>query len=200
MRDGVRAGRPPTVREVQAALGFAAVQSAKAHLDALIADGQLAKIPGARGFALPGLARAAPLVHVPILGRVAAGALTTASEEHEGTIAIEARRPGGETHGEDELFALRVRGHSMRDAGILHGDLVIVQRQTTARDGDIVVALVGDEATVKTLRRRPGRLELVPANPDFTPIVIRAPEEALILGKVIEVRRQLDGTSSPKRR
>ena len=86
----------------------------------------------------------------------------------------------------DELFGLRVHGDSMRDAGILDGDLVLVRRQPRAHTGEIVVALVGDEATVKRLRMRGRRVELHPENPDYEPIVPH-PRDVTLLGKVIEV-------------
>jgi repressor LexA len=175
--------QPPSVRDVQQALGFKAVQSAREQLEALVREGRLTKRPGqARGYALPG-----PLSvqRIPLLGRVPAGGLKTAVEEHEGHVYVQARgRP-------EELFALRVQGESMRGAGILDGDIVIVRRQAQAASGDVVVALVEDEATVKRLRLRSGRVELHPDNPAFTPIVVD-PENVRLLGKVIEVRRQLE--------
>jgi SOS-response transcriptional repressor LexA len=93
--------------------------------------------------------------------------------------------------GSGQLFALRVQGESMTGAGILPGDIAIVRSQPTANNGDIVVALVDDEATVKTLRFREGRIELHPENPDYEPI-IPAPDECVILGKVIETRRYVE--------
>ncbi|MBP2680732.1 MAG: regulatory protein LexA, partial [Candidatus Krumholzibacteriota bacterium] len=93
--------------------------------------------------------------------------------------------------GSGQLFALRVHGESMIGAGILPGDLVIVRSQATAQSGEIVVALIGDEATVKRLRLRRGRIELHPENPAFEPI-IPGPNECTILGKVIEIRRHLE--------
>lgn len=193
VRQRLMEGRSPTVREVQAALGFRAVQSAKEHLDRLVAEGRLSRASGvSRGYRLPELAdRRTALRLVPILGRVQAGLLSPAAEDHEGYVALETRRVGGKSH-QDPWFALKVRGESMTGVGILPGDLVIVRRQSTASSGDIVVALVGEEATVKTLRMKPGRVELHPANPDFETIVIQAPEEVSILGKVVEVRRSLD--------
>ena len=89
-----------------------------------------------------------------------------------------------------EVFALRVQGESMIGAGILPGDLVLVHRQPTAQSGDIVVALVENEATVKTFKQCDERIELHPSNPLFTPIILDA-EAVVILGKVIEVRRTL---------
>ena len=121
---------------------------------------------------------------VPLLGRVQAGALSTAVEDLEGHIPARSKSS-------EDLFALTVRGESMIEAGILPGDIVIVRSQPTAESGEIVVALVGDEATVKTLRLRRGRVELHPENPAFEPI-IPEPDECSILGKVIEVRRALE--------
>jgi repressor LexA len=184
VRERILRDHPPTVREVQHAMGFRAVQSAREHLEALVAEGRLKKRPGARGYGLPA-PDGAPAIFVPLLGRVQAGALTTATEDLEGYIPVESRRP------DDELFALRVRGESMTGAGILPGDLVIVRRQSTAQPGDIVVALAEDEATVKRLRLRRGRYELHAENPDFEPQVL-SPGEWQLLGKVIEVRRHLD--------
>ncbi len=195
-------GDPPTVREVQAAFHFKAVQSAREHLEALVTDGLLAKAPGrARGYRLPDDDNAAPAVLVPLLGRVQAGSLTTALEEPEGYLSISFRSSSSR---DEQRFALRVRGDSMTGAGILDGDVVFVRRQSSADDGDVVVAIVGDEATVKTFRRRPapthqegraprneGRVELHPANPDFA-VIVPPPDELHLLGKVIEVRRYLE--------
>lgn len=189
VRDRILSGTPPTVREVQAHFGFRAVQSARGHLEALVREGLLDKEPGkARGYRLPAHSPY-PTVLVPLLGRVQAGALTTASEHPDGYLPVQSARSA---QGRDELFALRVRGESMRDAAILPGDVVIVQRQEDARSGDIVVALVEEEATVKRLKLQAGRVELHPANPAFDPIV-PDPAEVRILGKVIEVRRYLEG-------
>ena len=186
VRDRILSGVPPTTREVQQQFGFRAVQSARDYLEALVRDGLLDKEPSkARGYRLP--ARGGrPTLLIPLLGRVQAGNLTTASEDPEGFVAVQSTRERG------ELFALRVRGESMREAAILPGDVVIVHRQPTALSGDIVVALVEEEATVKRLKVRGGRIELHPANPAFDPIV-PDPAQVRILGKVIEVRRYLEG-------
>jgi len=159
VRERLFAGRPPTIREVQHAFSFRAVETARGHLETLVREGRLAKRNGeARGFTLPELP--APKL-VPILGRVQAGALSTAVQDLEGYIPVES------THVSQDLFALRVNGESMTGAGICPGDLVVVRRQATASSGEIVVALVEDEATVKRLRIRKGRIELHPENPDF---------------------------------
>jgi repressor LexA len=129
--------------------------------------------------------RSVETVLVPLLGRVPAGALDAAVEDPEGYLPIRSRRSAG------ELFALRVRGESMTGAGILPGDVVIVRRQRTAGSGEIVVALVGDEATVKRLYLRRKRVELHAENPEFEPIV-PDPRELTLLGKVVEVHRRLE--------
>ncbi|GAB4222846.1 MAG: transcriptional repressor LexA [Acidobacteriota bacterium] len=187
VRERLLAGEPPTVREVQRQFGFRAVESARAHLEALVREGLLEKAPGrARGWRLPGPpGGGGPPRLVPLLGRVQAGDLQAAIEDPEGWLPV-GSRPAAE-----ELFALRVRGESMTGAGILPGDIVVVRRQPDARPGEIVVALVGDEATVKTLRRRGRRIVLEPANPAFEPIV-PDPRELQLLGKVVEVHRYLE--------
>ena len=185
VRDRILAGMPPTTREVQEHFGFHAVQSARRHLEALVRDGMLDKEPGkARGYRLPS-GSGHPTVLIPLLGHVQAGSLTTAVEDLEKFIAVQSSAD------RRNLFALRVRGDSMRDVGIFPGDIVIVHRQETAHSGDIVVALVDDEATVKRLKVLDRRIELHPANPAFDPISL-TPDEILILGKVIEIRRYLE--------
>jgi len=182
MRERLLGGRCPTVREVQARFRFKAVQSAREHLERLVEEGRLDKRPGeARGYRLPG--RAAAMAMVPVLGRVPAGPVDLAVEDLEGYVPFEGER-------DDDLFGLRVKGDSMRDAGILDGDLAIVRKQDHAQNREIVVALVGEEATVKTLRRFGRRVELHPANPAHVPIV-PDPGEFSLLGKVIEIRRTL---------
>jgi repressor LexA len=183
VRDRILAGRPPTVREVQETFGFHAVETARSHLENLINEGKLMHEPGkSRGYRLP---EARNVLHIPLLGRVQAGPLTTAVEEPEGYVPVMQKRERG------ELFALRVQGESMIGAGILPGDVAIVRRQPSADSGDIVVALVGDEATVKRLKISRRRIELHAENPAFPPI-IPPPREVVILGKVIEIRRYLE--------
>jgi len=184
VRDRLARGEPPTVREVQRQFGFRAVQTAREHLEALVRDGRLAKEPGrARGYRL--VERGEPTALVPLLGRVPAGPLDAAIEDPDGWIAARVRR------GSDGLFALRVHGDSMVGAGILPGDVVVVRRQPRAEPGDLVVARVGDEATVKRLRVRGRRVELHAENPAYAPIV-PDPAETAVLGKVVEVHRFLE--------
>ncbi len=207
VRDRLLDGFPPTVREIQDAFGFRAVQTVQAHLERLVTEGRLAKQKGkARGYTLPtGTPERPATFFVPLLGRVQAGDLNAAIEDCEGYVAVQQR--GSEsprTHLPQEgssayhhnspsqgaLFALRVRGESMTGVGILPGDTVIVRSQPTANSGDIVVALIGDEATVKTLRIQQNQIILQPENPAFDPI-IPEPDTCTILGKVIEIRRTL---------
>lgn len=198
MRDRLLSGRPPTVREIRDAFGFSATQTVHAHLRALVAQGRLEQDRTSdkgrsRGYRLssrPGENGQVRLV--PLLGRVQAGALTEAIEEPEGYLTVRTRRSS------DELFGLRVRGESMVGAGILPGDVVVVRKQASADSGDIVVAMVEDEATVKRLSRAGGKILLLPENPEFAPI--EPPLGALLLlGKVIEVRRFLEGGSRDSR-
>ncbi len=194
VRDRIAAGASPTVREVQRAFGFRAVQSARQHLEALVGEGRLTKEAGtARGYRLPaggpGGADSGPVGavrYIPRLGRVQAGALQEAIEDPDGWLPV-----SGRVQPDEEMFALTVRGESMRGAGILPGDTVIVRRQAVARDGEIVVAMVAGEATVKRLKLSAGRIVLQPENPDFAPIEIAPDTEIRILGRVVEVRRQL---------
>lgn len=179
-------GLPPTVREVCEAFNFRAVETARQHLERLVTEGRLAKRKGkARGYCLPTGMKSDPVtIAIPLLGRVQAGGLMTAVEDIEGYVPVQSRGSG-------ELFALTVEGKSMTGAGIFPGDIAIVRHQPTADSGDIVVALVGDEATVKRLRIKKNKIELHPENPDFKPIV-PDPDHLVILGKVIEIRRNID--------
>jgi repressor LexA len=188
VRRRIESGRPPTLREVQEALGLRAVESARAHLMQLVEEGKLLKDDGvARGWRLP-KEQTSRTRHVPVLGRVPAGAVSEAIEEQEGVVPFDLSRLSGTNH---ELFALRVHGESMRDAGILPGDLVIVDAKAQARHRDVVVARIDGDATVKRLVIAKGRPELHPENPAFDPIVPAPGDDFAILGKVIEVRRHL---------
>jgi repressor LexA len=180
----LEAGDPPSIREVQTAMKFKAVETARSHLEALVAEGKLVKRGStSRAYALPAeLWSAARSCRVPLLGSVQAGNLTLAVQEPEGYLQVEHMRYG------EELFALRVQGESMSGAGILPDDFIIARRQSIAQEGDIVVALVDEEATVKRLRYSGKNVVLAPENPAFEPIVL-SPENVTLLGKVVEVRR-----------
>ncbi len=189
VRQRILEGHPPTVREVQAQFGFAAVESARQHLKALVEAGDLLQLSGrARGYALP-LGGRPRRYSVPILGQVQAGALTTALEDPQGFLDLPLRQPDA------QHFVLRVAGESMVGAGINPGDLLLVRRASVARHGAIVVALVDDEATVKRLKLTPNKVILAPENPNFTQVEFS--EGALcLLGVVVEVHRYLEGAPS----
>jgi repressor LexA len=189
-------GVPPTVREIGQHFRITP-RAAFDHLRALERKGELQRRASAgrtsRALTVVGPARAPQPAHhaVPILGRIAAGALTTAAEDREGELPIAAGALPG--RGED-LFALRVRGQSMVGAHIVDGDLVLVRRQDSAQPNDIVVALVdsveGGEATVKRFLRDGPRIVLKPENPAMSPIVVDPAERPVkILGKVIGLLR-----------
>ncbi len=183
-----RTGAPPTRAEIASALGFRSANAAEEHLQALARKGVIELVGGtSRGirlqsdtlrslnasrvkqFSLP-LPNLSQLT-LPLIGRVAAGSPILAQEHVDQTFVLEAhlfaRRPD---------YLLKVRGMSMRDAGILDGDLLAVQKSTEAKNGQIVVARLGDEVTVKRLRRSRNGIELIPENPDFD-IIHVSPEQ-----------------------
>jgi len=177
-------GFPPTIREIGEAFRISSTNGVRYYLNMLEKGGHLKR----SGRISRGIGPTAPVATagIPILGRVAAGQPILAEENHEGT--IETAQMFGDPRG---LFALKVRGDSMIDAGILAGDYVVVRHQGTANAGDIVVALVGDEATVKYYRPREDSVELVPANPKYEPIVVAEETDFQILGTVRGVIRTI---------
>ena len=190
-----RHGYPPTVREIGEAVGLASPSTVHAHLANLERAGLLRRDPTKpRALELVGHRREAVPAHaldetprLPLLGQIAAGSPLLAEENVEDEIAVP------EPLGRGADFLLKVTGDSMIEAGILDGDTVVVQRQQDARDGEIVVALVGadesaDEATVKTFYRESGRVRLQPENSSLAPIYA---DHVQILGRVIGVFRSL---------
>ena len=169
-------GYAPSVREIGAAVGLRSTASVSYHIQALQEKGLLLS-PGAKGRKRSIVTNVRP-GQIPVVGVVTAGVPILAVENQEGTIAWE---------GDPKCFALRVRGDSMINAGILSGDKVVVRPQQTAMDGQIVVARIGDEATVKRLRRRDGQIWLMPENENYPPI---DGTEAEIIGLVKAVVRE----------
>lgn len=169
-------GYSPSVREIGAAVGLRSTASVSYHLQALQEKGLLAT-PGAKGRKRAIVTTQRP-GQIPVVGLVTAGLPILAVENQEGTISWD---------GDPNCFALRVRGDSMINAAILSGDLVVVRPQQSADDGQIVVARIGDEATVKRLRRRSGEVWLMPENDNYFPIDGR---EAEIIGIVKAVIRE----------
>lgn len=198
-RSIARTGAPPTRAEIASELGFRSANAAEEHLQALARKGVIELVGGTsrgirlkagtlrtvnesrrddvqRGSGKSGLPFNLPLpgleqLVLPLIGRVAAGSPILAQEHVEQTYAVEpslfARKPD---------YLLRVRGMSMKDIGILDGDLLAVARAREARNGQIVVARIGDEVTVKRFQRTPQGIQLLPENPDFEPILV-SPEQ-----------------------
>jgi repressor LexA len=173
-------GAPPTLREIGKHVGIRSTNGVCYHLDRLEREGAIQRRPGrARGIAFP-------RPRVPILGRIAAGNPVFSPENSEGAFDL------GIVGRALPDFALRVSGDSMRDAGILEGDLVLVRRDPSPRDGEIVVAMIGDETTVKRFFREKRRILLKPENPRFKPIAVtESSPELQILGRVVGVFREI---------
>lgn len=166
IRDSLRShNRPPTVREIASHFNFKSPKAATDHLDALERKGYIHRRSSkARNIELPeGLAPQS----IPILGRIAAGEPVLAVEEIDGAVSL-----SGMFDPSPNTFALTVNGDSMRDAGILDGDYVIVEKGGVVRDGTIAVALLGDEATVKRVYFEAGQIRLQPENPAFEERVV----------------------------
>lgn len=180
-----KSGQSPTVREIAKELGVRSTCTAHKHLAALEKKGLITKSAyGYRSIELPGeySPRQTRFVSVPLVGRIAAGQPLLAAENIDGFIPI----PSDMAQGED-FFALKVQGDSMRDAGIFHGDIIVARQQSTANNGDIVVALLEDEATVKKFFRENGHIRLQPENPAYAPIIT---QNVQVLGKVALSIRQ----------
>jgi repressor LexA len=190
-------GYPPTVRDIGKAVGLASSSTVHAHLANLEKIGLLRRDPskpraielldrvdrvvgGAVESALRGISRADSL---PLLGSVAAGAPMLAEENIEDYVSVPEVAGGG-----DGQYLLRIRGDSMKDAGILDGDYVVVHSQDTAQDGDIVVALLGEEATVKRFFRESDHIRLQPENETMEPI---RSKEVKVLGRVVGLLRSV---------
>jgi repressor LexA len=184
-------GYPPSVREIADAVGLASPSTVHAHLEALQRKGYIRKdatkpraieISYAPGVG-PSDSRSG-VRHVPLLGRIAAGVPIQAVEEIEEVVAVPASLIGDGT-----FFMLKVKGDSMHDAGIQDGDLVVIRKQDDANNGEIVAAMLEDEATVKTLVRQGNKTILRPENPAYEPIEVDG--EGRILGKVVALMRSM---------
>ena len=170
-------GYPPTRVDIAKVLGFKSPNAAEDHLRALARKGAIEMIPGAsRGIRLPDQDDDAPEDRLPVIGRVAAGAPVLALENIEDHCQID---PGFFQPRADYL--LRVQGMSMRDIGILDGDLLAVHRTAVARNGQIVVARIGDEVTVKRFHKQGRKVSLFAENPDFAPIAVDLGEQELTI-------------------
>jgi repressor LexA len=181
-------GYPPTVREIGEAVNLSSSSTVHAHLKSLEESGIIKRdavltraiklLPGTLTWA-----KAQRVISLPVLGRVAAGKPTLAVEDFEETFPLPQEFLGG-----SDGFMLRVRGDSMIEDGIQDGDLVVVRRQETAENGDTVVALLENEATVKRFYRENGSIRLQPANSTMEPIIVN---NAAIIGKVVGLVRKM---------
>jgi repressor LexA len=192
-RYSAKYGYPPTVRDIGKAVGLASSSTVHAHLSNLEKLGLLRRDPskpraiemlersvGTAVESVKGIVRPEGL---PLLGSVAAGQPMLAEENIEDYVPVPDMAGGG-----DGNYLLRIRGESMKDAGIIEGDFVVVHSQETARDGDIVVALLGEEATVKRYFREPDHIRLQPENETMEPI---RSKEVKVLGKVVGLMRSV---------
>lgn len=188
-------GWPPTIREIGENFKIASTNGVRTILSALTKKGYIRRMPlVSRGIELVkkekhsfDYARKRAYLAVPLVGRIAAGLPTLAVENIEGSIAVDRSfLPGG------DVFSLKVVGDSMKDSGIFDGDYVLARVQSTAEKGDIVVAVIGEEATVKTYVPQKNRVRLEPANPAFEPIIVNPRDsEFRIAGKVIGLLRRM---------
>jgi len=160
-------GHSPSLREISEYLGLSSHSSAQDYVEALVRKGALERSPKHRGLRLPQRSRLPAATSLPLVGRVAAGSPIMSEGNIEANYAVDPAlfRPRAD-------FLLRVVGLSMRDIGIVDGDLVAVHRAQTAHDGSIVIARLDDEITVKRLKHDGQRLLLLPENPDFEPIEV----------------------------
>ncbi len=186
-------GYPPTIRELGGRLGIKSLRGVTTHLDAIAKKGFLKREPRARSIRLVDLV--APFeqaIRVPVVGRIRAGQPILAQEQVEGHVVVDGSWLGTSVSANAaQHFALKVHGDSMINAGILDGDFVIVRQQPAAEQGEIVVALLDDEATVKRFFKEGDQVRLQPEHPTMEPLLITKSQALAILGKVVAVFRNL---------
>lgn len=179
-------GYPPSVREICTAVGLKSTSTVHGHLERLEKKGYIRRDPTKpRAIEiLDDFINKKEMINVPVVGRVTAGQPILAVENIDDTFPL----PLDYIRSNNEVFMLRVQGESMIEAGILDGDYIIVEQKSTAINGDIVVALIGDEATVKTFYKESGYIRLQPQNSSMAPILVK---DVKILGKVIGLFRRI---------
>ncbi len=182
-------GFPPTVREIADGLGFKSINNVRQHLQLIEKKGFLRISSGkARGIDITaqfGKVASGNGVEVPLIGRVAAGSPIVAEENIEGTVTLDRTLFKG-----DGLFTLRVRGESMQDIGVFDGDIAVVKQQPGAADGEVVVAIVDGEATLKRFFKKNDAIVLHAENPTFKDIVVTSPKNVFIAGRLVGVIRK----------
>ncbi len=178
-------GYSPSVRDIRSALGIKSTSTVHVYLNRLEEKGLISKEDGKSRTLRVGDsgAKESAGINVPLVGSVTAGIPILAVENREGCVSFSPKVPVGD---KSSLFALRVKGESMIEAGILDGDIVVAEQTPVAENGDIVIALLGDEATVKTFYKENGRFRLQPQNKTMQPIII---DDVAILGKVVSCIR-----------
>ncbi|MCP4726662.1 MAG: transcriptional repressor LexA [bacterium] len=192
IRDWIESrGYPPTIRDIQKPFGIKSTNGVKVHLDALEKKGYIIRNPGiSRGIELTELSGKKTeddMQRIPVIGRIAAGAPILAEQNYEDELVVDNRfvRAG-------KIFALEVRGDSMVEAGIFNGDYVIAKHDASYFPGDIVVAVIGDEATVKRYYRDTDRVRLEPANSAYGPIIVDEETPGFyVAGKVVALQRKM---------
>ncbi len=183
-------GYPPSIREIGNRFKIGSLRGVTVHLDALEKKGYIERANTPRSIKIlhPTFTPAANVAMLPLLGTIAAGAPILAEEYTEGMIPV----PNEMVRNISNAFILRVRGDSMSGEGINPRDLVVIKPQQTAGHGDLVAVLLGEEATVKRLHKKDGRVQLMPSNPAYDPIPVEQ-EDAKILGKVVGLMRDYEG-------
>jgi repressor LexA len=184
-----KAGFPPTIREIADGLGYRSPNNVRQHLHLIEKKGYLEIVTGkARGIHIK--APFTPVgndngIEVPLIGRVAAGLPITAEENLEGTVTLDRTLFKG-----DGLFTLRVKGESMKDMGVFDGDIAVVRKNPSASNGEVIVAVIEGEATLKRFFKRNDAIVLHAENPAYEDIVISAPQSVYIAGKLVGVIRR----------
>lgn len=193
-----KSGFPPTISEIQKEFSFKSPNAVQEHVKALVRKGQIRRNPSQwRGLEVVSFAKirseaAQPsTVAVPLIGRIAAGSPVLAEENIEGMISVDRSL----VHRATRLFALQIHGDSMINAAICDGDIVIAQQQSVAENGEIIIALLGDEATVKRFHRRNEIILLQPENDAMQPIKVSEGDDFRILGKVVATLRKIGDRS-----
>ena len=180
-------GYPPTVRDIGAHTGLKSTSTVYSYIGRLESKGAIVRNAGkSRALNTSERREGTKQIKVPVVGRITAGVPVSAIENLEGYVTFD---PQERFYDRNDLFALKVRGQSMIEAGILDGDILIIRKTNTAENGDIVAAMIDDEATVKTFYKENGKFRLQPQNPTMDPIIV---EDVSILGQVVASIRYYD--------